>query len=182
MIVSAHHNLSHLSWRELGEVFDACPAPQTPLDGRFRGQFLIFRLGPGLTQAAAGLASVWMPWRGKDFLPDGQPGYNLLRRSDLPAARLVWPCYRHYQDAGPGLLHTFPFRVGPAAGHRAPHAPVLRLDYDLAVNPRWNMRRVVDELVCLEPGTLLGRAYIRWLFGQWYIWAYFLLEKESDEI
>jgi hypothetical protein len=178
---TAQQNGRHLSWEELDEVFAASRAPAAPPEGRFKGQFLAFQFGPLLTQAAAGLASVWMPWWGKDFLPGGKQGNNLMLRKDLPAARLIWPCYRHYPEGGQGLLRAFPFRVSLAWGRRSPHALVLRLDYDLPVNPPWNVRRMVDELVAPERDLLLGRAYARWLFGLWYGWAYFLLEKVSDE-
>lgn len=53
---------------------------------------------------------------------------------------------------------------------------VLKIDYDIPGNPFW-IRRIVDELVEVEPGKYQGKVYLRYLPGLTFTLTYFTLEK-----
>lgn len=171
---------SRQSKADLESLFASGSEPAGIPEGRFRGEFLSFHLLPGVSQAASAAASLWMPWKGKVFLQREGLGYNWISAGGRAAAALAWPFYRHYIPAEPGNLLAFPFRLSHGPAYRLPRKNVLRLDYDLPVNPRWNVRRIRDELVALEPGCYLGRAYLTWIAGYRKLWAYFKLEREND--
>ena len=52
---------------------------------------------------------------------------------------------------------------------------MLKIDYDLEVNPRFVVRDVLEELVQLSDGYYLGKALLHWR-GQWRCAAFFTLQ------
>jgi hypothetical protein len=117
---------------ELAQRFAAGSAPDPPLDGFLRGEFLALDARPPLDGLAARVGALWMPWLGKSFDAAGGTGVN------------------HWRVAGEH--RWFPFRTRVARA--------LQLDYDLAANPR-PFRAVLDEVVEVAPGEYLGRALLR---------------------
>lgn len=77
----------------------------------------------------------WLPWRGKTFHKNH--GENIL----------------------PFNKHVFPFKTKITTGLQDP-IQVLQLDYNLPENPR-KIRKVIDELVCIDKNQYLGKAYIK---------------------
>lgn len=57
-----------------------------------------------------------------------------------------------------------------------PGTAVLRIDYDLEENPAWPVRLVLDEVVEVEPGLLLGQALLE-VRRRWRRAAWFCLER-----
>lgn len=53
---------------------------------------------------------------------------------------------------------------------------VLKIDYDIPGNPFW-VRRIVDELVEVDPGKYQGKVYVKYLPGLTFTLTYFTLEK-----
>lgn len=169
------------TWAELENRFRQGRLPEPHPDGRFSGHFLAFRFLPGLSRLAEALAAVWRPWRGKVFYAERDAGYNLLNSRAYPLARLLWPFYNHYSRESADLYRAFPFRTYPAPGRGQPAQQVLCLDYNLKLNPRLNVRRIRDELVEIEPGVYLGKAYLRWFWGAWQQWAFFQLQESKND-
>jgi hypothetical protein len=159
----------------LDEIFRAAAPPDPPLEGRYAGELLAIDLAPGLTHLAGWLAAAWMPWKGKAFDPSRQAGINIFSGDSLLPARLIWPLYRHYQADTPGRYRAFPFRTSLGPGLMDPGRLVLKIDYDLKINPAATVRRVLDELVQVSPGCYLGKAHLRWWWRRWQTVAFFSL-------
>jgi hypothetical protein len=134
-------------------------------------------LAPGLTQVGEALLAWWMPWQGKQFDPASQTGNNILERRFYATAHLIWPFYRRYTEVGPKTFHAFTFQTSMSAGLADRDRQVFKLNYNLAGNPRLNVRRVVDELVEVDDGYFLGKTHLQWLWGVWQLVAYFALWK-----
>ena len=117
----------------------------------------ISRHGP----AGAVLAPAAAIWLGKRFDADHESGANVfssrvhtLGRVLTPAAyRVSWP-----EDTRSYRALAFATSVGPGA--LDPGVEVLRIDYDLPANAP-PFRRILDELVEVEPGVYLGQALLR---------------------
>lgn len=164
-------------WAALNSIFRAGEAPLQPLDGTYAGRFVALRIFPVLTQLAGRIASAWMPWKGKGFDGEHNTGDNLLARDSYWLARLVWPFYRGYNHVRPWTYHAFAFDTSFAPGIRDHDLRVFRLSYNVPGNPRLFVRRIVDELVQVDDGIFLGKAYFHWGWGRWKLWAYFLLTR-----
>ena len=163
----------------LGRLFRSGRLPEHTPEGEYSGELFAFQVFPGLDWLADRLNATWRPWRGKRFNPDQNAGENLFSRSSLFATRLVWPFYQSYEIEGPEIYNAFPFHTWIGPGKADPDREVLKIDYDLPENPKWIVRQVLDELVQLDPGLYLGKAYFRWPTGQWQTIAYFSLFKNS---
>jgi hypothetical protein len=165
-------------WAALNDLFRAGKPPPS-LDGFYRGQFVALDIAPGLTQAAEWLAARWMPWLGKRFVRAESAGDNLVERAFYWPAHLIWPYYRRYSPAGAPTgvpaLWAFRFHTAWGPGLADPDRRVLRLDYDLPLNPRLSVRRILDELVQVDDGSYLGKAHVHWWWGRWQLVAYFTL-------
>ena len=135
---------------------------------------LAFTRGPWITRLIALFSRVWMPWRGKAFDASRSLGFNVITRGFLGPARLIWPLYTRYLYHGKSTFRAFPFQTSLASGTDGPETQVLKLNYDLDMNPRFIIRRMLDELVQVAPGCYLGKAYLRTRRG-WKQWAYFTL-------
>ena len=159
----------------LDDLFRCGSVPQP--DGRTRGQLVALDIAPGLTPLLGGLLARWLPWQGKVFDHAANRGENIFTRDSYAPARIIWPFYRHYGDDGPATYRAFPFRTDVGPARDVPDRDVLRLDYDLPVNPRAavSVRRVLDKMVQVADGLYLGRAYVHWYWGSWSLVAYFAL-------
>jgi hypothetical protein len=165
----------------LNEVFRAGSLPVRPLDGRYAGSLVLLDVAPGLNELASAVAALWTPWKGKTFDARGQRGDNIFIRDSLWLAHLCWPLYRGYVDDGPQTYRAFQFRTRAAPGLFDPDRQVLKIDYDLDGNPALSIRRVLDEIVDLGAGVLLGKAHLQWWWGRWQTVAYFTLEKDAAD-
>jgi hypothetical protein len=123
------------------------------------------------------MASLWMPWQGKIFRAGARQGVNIFSRDSLPLARLFWPFYRHIRPDSPDTYLAFALHTYAGPGRADPDRQVLKIDYNLKSNPRQNVRRVLDELVQLEPGYYLGKAHLHGWWGGWQTVAFFSLEQ-----
>ncbi len=149
-------------------------------DGRTRGQLVALDIAPGLTPLLGGLVAHWRPWQGKVFDRAANRGDNIFTRNSYLPARVLWPFYHCYRDDGPATYRAFPFRTDAGPARDDSDRAVLRLDYDLPVNPRAaiSVRRVLDELVQVADGLYLGKAHVHWYWGGWSLVAYFALRPE----
>jgi hypothetical protein len=136
--------------------------PAEGLIGPHKGRLLATTVGYGLDGPFEGLARLWTPWRGKDFSRRAAEGVNLFTTGGRRAIRIGFPRYRGLADTEDGAsAFTFATSIGPSAV-RADRT-VLRLDYrDVAENPTFPVRRVLDELVQVQPGLYLGQAMMTW--------------------
>jgi len=151
--------------------------PPPSLHGRCAGELVMLDIAHGLTQLAAAITSAWMPWKGKTFDAEHAMGDNIFRKSSYLTARLLWPLYRGYVDDGVNTYRAFRFRTYVAPGRDDPDRQVFKIDYDLAGNPGFSIRRVLDELVQIGDGYYLGKAHLQWWWGRWQLVAYFSLSE-----
>lgn len=149
--------------------------PAQPLHGRYAGRLLAFDIAPGLTKLADAIAARWHFWLGKTFDAPQGIGDDIYLRTLLRRARIFWPGYHDYVVDTAETWRVFPFRTTLATSLINPSLPVLRLDYDLPMNPRLSVARTMDEIVQLAANVYVGRAFIHWWWGQWQPVAYFML-------
>jgi hypothetical protein len=138
------NSLTRLTIRELDELFaDLDLASLGELQGHKRGRVMAmsgFDWVPGIARSTVLRFVNQLPiWRGKNF--EGEFGTNawLLGGGRLQFARYL-------------------VREAPALDGRG---MVIRLDYDVAANPR-PLRRIVGELRHLGPGLFLARMQYLW--------------------
>ncbi len=137
-------SLTRLSMRELDQLFaELDPATLGELQGQKRGRVLAvsgFDWVPGVARSAVLRFVNELPiWRGKTF--EGEFGANAWL---LGGGRLQFARY---------LVREAPALDGQGT--------VIRLDYDVAANPR-PLRRIVGELRHLGPGLFLARMQYMW--------------------
>ena len=162
----------------LNDLFRAGTVPDPLPDGRYAGELVALDLAPGLTPFFQWLVNAWMPWRGKTFAPSQQGGDNILTKDSYFLARLFNPLYRGFSVDSPQTYRGFAFRTYAAPGLFDRDRTVLKIDYNLKQNPALTVRRVLDELVQLDDGLYLGKAHVRWWWGDWQTVAYFSLAFE----
>jgi hypothetical protein len=138
------NSLTRLTIRELDELFaDLDSASLGELQGYKRGRVMAvsgFDWVPGIARSSVLRFVNELPiWRGENF--DGEFGANVWL---LGGGRLQFARYL--------------VREAPALDGRG---PVIRLDYDVAANPR-PLRRIVGELRHLGPGLFLARMQYLW--------------------
>lgn len=107
------------------------------LDGFYKGELVEMFPKSFIEKLAHFVASFYLPWLGKTFFVKKQTGDNKL----------------------PFFPHAFTFKTYEAKSIEG-NIKVLVLDYDLPGNPAV-VRRVVDELVEIDKGYLLGKAYVK---------------------
>ena len=163
--------------KSLDDLFRAGTVPPA-LDGRYDGELIAFDLAPGLTPLLESLARSWMPWKGKTFEARQSTGDNVFERASWTLAHILWPFYRGYVDVGSETFRAFSFRTYSGSGKTPSDPQVLKIDYDRPDNPPLSIRRVLDELVEIEPGVYLGKAHLRW-WGRWQRVAFFLLRDNT---
>ena len=132
------------------------------LVGFRRGRLIATTCGYGLDAFFEALARVWMPWRGKTFSRQAAEGINMFTPGGRRAIRTVFPRYRGIEDDDAGTsAFRFVTSIGPSITH--PEITVLRLGYrDVAENPSFPVRRILDELVQIDDGLYLGQALMWW--------------------
>ena len=163
---------------QLNQLFALGRAPSPALNGRYQGALLTTSVHPLLDAAAGALFGWWLPWKGKTFNATAQTGDNLFTNDGLWLSHLVFAGYKDYIADGPGRSRALTFRTSTSEGQDNPGLSVLKIDYDLDVNPRFVVRDVLDELVQVGEGHYLGKAHLRWR-GRWRCAAYFTLATVS---
>jgi hypothetical protein len=166
-------------FKALNDLFRAGMAPDPVPHGRYAGRLVGLEIAPGLTQFYQWLADLWMPWRGKTFDTSQQRGDNIFTNDSYFLARLFNPLYRGFLADSPETYRGFAFRTYTASGLFDADRTVLKIDYDLKENPALNVRRVLDELVQLDGSLYLGKAHVRWWWGQWQTVAFFTLAPQA---
>jgi hypothetical protein len=97
-------------------------------------------------------------WKGKKFKAEDHTGINVFLTKEGRTEE------------------RYPFRTYVGRGIKDKKTSVLKIDYDLQGNPWW-LRRIVDEVVEVAPGELLGKVHVRWVLGMTFTAGYFNLEK-----
>jgi hypothetical protein len=156
---------------DLNRIFRA-GVPARGLDKRYHGMLVLTTQGP-LDGLGRVLTSAWMPWLGKRFDDQAAAGDNLFVPASAAAFRMMWPRYA-FRRLDQGLLSAFDFRTYPAPGLVDPDRLVLKIDYDIDVNPGFLIRSVMDELVEVGPQTYLGKVHMR-RGDAWKMMGYFAL-------
>lgn len=146
----------------LGRLFrlGTPPAPE----GRYDGELLCFSTGLLSDPFFEWMTRIYLPWLGKTFDPVSQAGDNVFTDNAWSKAteKLGWPEYRVQSDDPPGTVRVFPFRTYVAPGIEDGDPDVLKIHYADSPNPL-PVRRVVDEVVELPGGYVLGKAHMRGL-------------------
>jgi hypothetical protein len=150
------HNAQHILRRlfRLGTV----PAP----DGRYQGELIALSTGLLSDPLIEWLTRIYLPWQGKNFVAATQSGDNIFQDNVWSRAtgRLGWPGYRVESDTPAGTVRVFPFKTSISLDIEEEETQVLRLDYSDALNPL-PVRRIVDEIVELPGGYILGKTHMR---------------------
>jgi hypothetical protein len=150
------------SWAisRLNEMFAAGSPPDPAPDGFHRGRAITGSIWGPLDAAGRRLAGVYMPWLGKAFDASAETGINVLTRSARAPMKVLWPSYQPEKEDGE-RIEAFPFRTRIAPGELDPGVSVLKIDYDFDANPSFVIRRILDELVQVDPGFYLGKVLVR---------------------
>ena len=164
----------------LNEIFRSGSPPNPPLSGGYAGQLVALDVAPGLNQLIEMITARWMPWKGKCFDAGQANGDNIFTRDSLMLAHIFWPLYRDYKDESAERYRAFTFQTHLAPGLANPDRQVLKLDYNLEGNPSLSVRRVLDELVQVDTDLYLGKAHLKWWWGNWQLVAYFSLAKNGS--
>ena len=159
----------------LNDLFRSGVLPSPRLNGRYRGALITPSLNPMLDSLGRALTGWWLPWKGKTFDPGTSSGDNIFTNDGLCLSRLIWPSYRGYFADEPGQSRACQFRTYVGSGTLDPDLNVLKIDYDLDVNPKLIIRDVLDELVQIDDGFYLGKALLRRPGNRWVCAAYFTL-------
>lgn len=163
----------------LEDLFRAGEAPEPGPEGRLQGELVDLDLVPGLTGLLTMLTARWLPWKGKTFNRAQARGDNIFARDSVRIARVFNPFYKGFVGDGPETYRAFAFRTYVGPGREDPDRLVMKIDYDLAENPRATIRRVLDELVQIGEGVYLGKAHVRWWWGDWRRVAFFALSEPA---
>jgi hypothetical protein len=133
-------------------------------DGRYEGELLGLSTGLLSDPFFEWLTRIYLPWLGKTFDAATSTGDNVFKDNTWSKATeiLHWPEYRVHSDDPPGTVRVFPFRSYVAKGIEDPDVDLLRIDYAHSPNPL-PVRRIVDEVVELPGGYILGKAHMRGL-------------------
>ncbi|MDP8978733.1 MAG: hypothetical protein M3N17_09220 [Actinomycetota bacterium] len=145
---------------QLEACFAGAAAPGV-LDGSYEGRFLAPTVGGPADRLLSAVTGVWMPWRGKIF--DGALGQGLNRFSGptAPLLPLLFHGQRGVATGRAGETTAFRFLTTLGTSRLQAGVRVMRIDYDLPDNPRWPIRRILDELVTVDDGVYLGQALLR---------------------
>jgi len=130
------------------------------LRGPMRGHFITSTVNRPTDIAMHAFTSSWLPWKGKTFDPESGSGRNLFTTGAKRMMRVTLPRYRLLDEAG-GLHSAFGFVTSTGPSAFTPGVEVLRIDYrDVAENPRWPIRKILDELVQVDDTHYLGQALL----------------------
>jgi len=161
----AHAQLEHnrpAAQDKLNHLF-RLGTPPTP-DGRYEGELVALATGLLADPFFEWLSRIYLPWLGKTFDLETQSGDNVFRDNVWSKAteKVGWPEYRVANDDPPGTVRVFPFKSYVGEGIEDHDRQVLKIDYSDPRNPL-PVRRVVDEVVELPGGYILGKAHMRGL-------------------
>ena len=133
-------------------------------DGYYQGEMVGLSTGLLADPFFEWLTRLYLPWQGKTFDARTSSGDNVFSDNAWSKAtgKLGWPEYRIYDDAQPETVRVFPFRTEIASGIEDEDIEVLRISYGDSPNPL-PVRRMVDEIVKLPGGYILGKAHMRGL-------------------
>ena len=133
-------------------------------DGRYEGELIGLSTGLLSDPFFEWLGRMYLPWLGKTFDATTGAGDNIFTDNAWSKAtgKLGWPEYRVHDESAPDTVRVFPFQTEVAEAVEDEGLSVLRLAYAEVPNPL-PLRRVVDELVELPGGYLLGKAHMRGL-------------------
>jgi hypothetical protein len=133
-------------------------------DGRYEGELVGLSTGLLSDPFFDWITRIYQPWRGKTFDASSSTGDNVFHDNAWSKAtgKLGWPEYRIPTDDPPSTVRVFPFKSQPAAGIEDADMLVLRITYADSPNPL-PVRRLVDEVVELPGGYILGKAHMRGL-------------------
>jgi hypothetical protein len=159
---------------ELNKLFAQGVVPSPALDGRYQGALLTTSVNPVLDALAGAIFGSWLPWQGKTVSAAAQTGDNMFTNDGLWLSRIVFIGYKGYIADGAGRSRALAFRTYTGEGKDDPGLQVLKIDYDLDINPSFVVRDVLDELVQVGEDYYLGKALLRWQ-GRWRCAAYFTL-------
>ncbi len=143
----------------LDEIFRAGTVPDPPPEGFLPGRLVAMSVWNPLDTAVEGLGRLWMPWQGKAFSPSSTAGVNRLTTSAKLPLKALFPSYAPEQVTQRDV-DAFGFRTRVAPGAIDPDVQVLKIDYDFGDNPGL-IRRILDELVQIGPGSYLGKILFR---------------------
>jgi len=104
-----------------------------------------------------------VPWKGKKFQDADDTGLNVFVTKD-----------GHTEE-------RYPFRTYVGRGIKDKKLRVLKIDYGVKGNPWW-LRRIVDEVVEVAPGELLGKVHVKWILGITFTMDFFKLEKAAPDV
>ena len=149
--------------------------PVDRLEGPMLGRLITTTFGYGLDRPFMGLASLWMPWKGKELDPEAKEGRNIFTPSFRIPLRLIWPGYRDQRPSDSNRFTTFRFTTWSGPGKLDNEVEVFKIDYDLPDSPSLLIRDILDELVQIDDGLYLGQALLRWR-GRYRRAAWFQLE------
>ena len=152
------------------------PAP----DGRYALELVALSTGLLSDPFFEWMTRIYLPWIGKTFDAAAHTGDNVFNDNTLSKAtgKFGWPEYRIPTSDPPNSVRVFPFHTSTAQGIEDPKTLVLRLDYKGAPNPL-PVKRIVDEIVELPGGCLLGKAHMRGL-REFRRMCFFILFKQRD--
>jgi hypothetical protein len=149
------HNRAQVLAR-LNEIYRAGSAPDPLPDGFLPGRLLGMSVQPQLDGVVRRIAALWMPWQGKVFDPDSMTGINRFLPNVRIPMKVVFP--GHAPATATALkVEAFPFRNRVAPGAVDPDITTFKIDYDFEANPNFLIRRILDEVVQIAPGRLLGK-------------------------
>lgn len=171
-------DLPHERTAALGELEACFRSAETPgpIDGRMRGRVLTTTVGYGLDTITAGLAHLWMPWKGKTFDPEAKEGRNVFTTGFRAVQKAIWPGYDLDGPLGDRRYATFPFTTWEGPSVFTPGgADVLKIDYEHPQSP-WLIRDILDELVRIDDDLFLGQALLR-VRGRLHRVAWFQLRR-----
>jgi hypothetical protein len=155
----------------LNDLFRSGSLPRQPLDGAYDGDFLTTTVGWWADAAIRAVTSHYMPWKGKTFDKATNTGRNLFTGQSKP---LIKPFDPGARLTSSGLVSAYPFETWTGPGAFDADRQVLKIDYDIRGNRSGLIRRVLDELVEVEPGYFLGKAHLR-MHDHWRTVAFFAL-------
>jgi hypothetical protein len=159
----------------LNEIYRSGTAPDPLPDGFMPGRLLAMSVQPQLDATVRRIAALWMPWQGKVFDPDAMTGVNRFIPNARIPMKVVFPSYSP-ETVTANEIEAFPFRNRVAPGAVDPDLETFKIDYDFEANPGFLIRRILDEVVQIAPGRLLGKILFR-VGDRFHLIGYFSLRS-----
>jgi len=142
--------------QELQNLFAKGTTPKN-LDGFYEGKLELLIPKSPVEFFGKFVSKFYLPWYGKEFNKILREGNNLI------PSYLLFLMKTRYRNSivktEKNRLHVFPFKTRVQKG-LVDNIEVTRLDYDRKENPT-TVRKVIDELVCIDKNKFLGKAFIK---------------------